>query len=437
MGPVAALLLCSRVARAWLAPSASRRPFHRAAGGAGADDWPALWESLASDEELRRAFGKSPLVLRRAAKGCRITLGALGDCVDADATSLDDAARVVSDGGTWSNSELSDGDGPFERVLASMRGRTVLFNHAGAAFPSLLGPACAAALDAFELPVGVNVYCSGSGLETSAPPHSDRQEVFVVQCSGRKRWVVYEPPAVDVAPDADPFSRGKGGDALDEGALTVVFDDVLNAGDVLYVPAGAPHATSTTSKSSLHLTFGVVCSSNFGLSVDSLRVAARSARPSGDPLDDPAALRELDPALYAALDAPLPLGRFLGRDVAAGAFEADAARALGDALAREPLAAYRAGLGFEAPDAAAVADAARRIAAHHGKLLDEQRRAYAADAAAEPASSRVAAHLDALGALVDDLWTAGRASGLAARIAGAKVVVRDRPRAARGDDVPG
>ena len=108
-------------------------------------------------------------VLRRAAKGCRITLGALGECVDADATSLDDAARVVADGGTWSNSELSDGDGPFERVLASMRGRTVLFNHAGAAFPSLLGPACAAALDAFELPVGVNVYCSGSGLATSAP----------------------------------------------------------------------------------------------------------------------------------------------------------------------------------------------------------------------------------------------------------------------------
>ena len=50
-----------------------------------------------------------------------------------------------------------------------MRGRTVLFNHAGAAFPGLLGPACAAALDAFELPVGVNVYCSGSGLATSAP----------------------------------------------------------------------------------------------------------------------------------------------------------------------------------------------------------------------------------------------------------------------------
>ena len=113
-------------------------------------------------------------------------------------------------------------------------------------------------------------------------------------------------------------------------------------------------------------------------------------------------------------------------------------RALAAALAREPLAAYRAGLGFEAPDAAAVADAARRIAAHHGKLLDEQRRAYAADAAAEPASARVAAHLDALGALVDDLWTAGRASGLAARIAGATVVVRDRPREVpRGDDVPG
>ena len=36
-------------------------------------------------------------------------------------------------------------------------------NHAGAAFPALLGEACLAAVDAFETPVGVNVYCSAGG----------------------------------------------------------------------------------------------------------------------------------------------------------------------------------------------------------------------------------------------------------------------------------
>ena len=210
--------------------------------------------------------------------------------------------------------------------------------------------------------------------------------------------------------------------------MTVVFDDVLHAGDVLYVPAGAPHATSTTSKSSLHLTFGVVCSSNFGLSVDSLRVAARSARPSGDPLDDPAALRELDPALFHALDAPLPLGAFLGRGAETDADFAAACRAaLSAALALEPLATYRGAIGLRPPDAAAVDAAAARIRRHHAALLDEQRRVYAdADDATAAAEDRVSAHLDALGALVDELWSP-RLDALEARIGAATVVFRDRP----------
>ena len=126
---------------------------------------------------------------------------------------------------------------------------------------SRLGAPCAAAVLAFDLPVGANCYASGPGLDTSAPPHSDRQEVFVVQCSGKKRWVVYEPPAYDLDPERDPFSRGKGDDALETDGLRVVFDGVLGAGDLLYVPAGFPHETTTTGERapSLHVTFGVMC----------------------------------------------------------------------------------------------------------------------------------------------------------------------------------
>ena len=216
-----------------------------------------------------------------------------------------------------------------------------------------------------------------------------------------------------------------------------LFDSDLRPGDVLYVPAGFPHATSTASKSSLHLTFGLAPCDSFGLAVGSLRRVAdrearktreRAAAAADDPLDDPAALRELDPALFHALDAPLPLGAFLGRGAETDADFAAACRAaLSAALALEPLATYRGAIGLRPPDAAAVDAAAARIRRHHAALLDEQRRVYAdADGATAAAEDRVSAHLDALGALVDELWSP-RLDALEARIGAATVVFRDRP----------
>jgi len=91
---------------------------------------------------------------------------------------------------------------------------------------------------------------------------------------------------------------------LNERALAVILDVVLKPGDALYVPAGFPHATATADADSLHLTFGFLPCSNFGLSVDSLRVAARGPRAAYDPLDDPPPLplppRPMQPRL------PLP-----------------------------------------------------------------------------------------------------------------------------------
>ena len=108
----------------------------------------------------------------------------------------------------------------------------MLLNHAGAAFPELLGGACIAALDAFEMPVGLNVYASGPGLAASAPPHTDRQEVVVAQCAGKKRWRVFRPPSVSDQPERDPYARGKGSDVLDEDSLICLLDAVLEERDV-------------------------------------------------------------------------------------------------------------------------------------------------------------------------------------------------------------
>ncbi len=112
-------------------------------------------------------------------------------------------------------------------------------------------------------------------MRTSAPPHTDRQDVLVVQMEGAKRWRVFTPPTDgDVKPHADPFARGKGTDSLPlhtllegmEGRLgsELLMDIITREGDVLFIPAGFPHTTDTVEETddadydaSIHLTFNI------------------------------------------------------------------------------------------------------------------------------------------------------------------------------------
>ena len=121
------------------------------------------------------------------------------------------------------------------------------------------------------------MYVTAKGMRTSAPPHTDRQDVIAVQMEGAKRWRVFTPPADgDVKPNADPFARGKGEDSLplhvllegQEGRLKtdLLMDVVLRKGDILFIPAGFPHTTDTVEEreedaaeydASVHLTFNI------------------------------------------------------------------------------------------------------------------------------------------------------------------------------------
>jgi len=119
------------------------------------------------------------------------------------------------------------------------------------------------------------MYVTARGMRTSAPPHTDRQDVLVVQMEGAKRWRVFTPPTDgDVKPNADPFARGKGLDNLPlhvllegtEGRLgsELLMDVTLSEGDVLFIPAGFPHTTDTVEETtdadydaSIHLTFNI------------------------------------------------------------------------------------------------------------------------------------------------------------------------------------
>ncbi|HEX2050873.1 MAG TPA: cupin domain-containing protein [Actinomycetota bacterium] len=81
----------------------------------------------------------------------------------------------------------------------------------------------------------VNAYVTPPGAR-GFDVHRDDHDVFVLQISGTKHWLVY---------DRDEPER-------------VVVDRPLERGACLYVPEGFPHAARTTHDASAHLTVGVL-----------------------------------------------------------------------------------------------------------------------------------------------------------------------------------
>lgn len=90
----------------------------------------------------------------------------------------------------------------FSEVEYALERGTVIFNSAGAHIPRLAG-ANLATTDATSLPCAINIYVTAPGKKTSAPPHTDKQDVVVVQTTGRKHWKVYSPPDPSLKPMAD------------------------------------------------------------------------------------------------------------------------------------------------------------------------------------------------------------------------------------------
>ena len=79
--------------------------------------------------------------------------------------------------------------------------------------------------------------------------HCDTHDVIVLQVYGRKYWRIYEggrphPLKVDIAPN-------------EEAPQKVVWEGMLEDGDVLYIPRGVWHEASAVGETTLHLTFGI------------------------------------------------------------------------------------------------------------------------------------------------------------------------------------
>jgi hypothetical protein len=94
------------------------------------------------------------------------------------------------------------------------------------------------------------------------PVHHDTHDVFVLQVSGEKRWLVYD-PALELPLKDQRYTDELGGPG------ETVQDLVLRPGDTLYLPRGWLHEALTSASDSLHVTIGV----NVATWIDAFRAA--------------------------------------------------------------------------------------------------------------------------------------------------------------------
>jgi hypothetical protein len=93
-----------------------------------------------------------------------------------------------------------------------------------------------------QIKMGVIVTTGQGGAFTL---HYDPEDLIILQVEGRKRWKIFGPPVVNpivgMAPPPPPPED------------TLLFDEILEAGDFLFLPAGNWHRCENESSRSLHL----------------------------------------------------------------------------------------------------------------------------------------------------------------------------------------
>ena len=277
-----------------------------------------------------------------------------------------------------------------------------------------------AMLEASGLPIWLNVYLSKPGLKRSTQLHTDKQDVLLVQCTGRKRWRVYRPPPPADTPGHDPFARGKGTDSMTHRAEDLVVDTVMAPGQVLYIPAGFPHETDTVGEAetessaaaamqpSVHLTVGID-THLWGLSYAKMREVALNRARQATGLPGGLPLTNLPQPAWSVLHEALPVG-FLaapvltplcvgGRGAAVDLDDASAmlSKAMATDMARrmaeaepERFAAEASASADELVSTLGLLEVAQRMIAHHQAVLGVQASMYRRTAMMSPASG--AAH---------------------------------------------
>ncbi len=169
------------------------------------------------------------------------------------------AIRLAKGGGYFApevyTRNIKHGDESFDGVPDVQRITEEYRQGATVALPAIhrtwapLGMLCDTLQAQLDHAAHANVYIT-PGNARGFTPHYDVHEVFVLQIAGRKRWQLYEP--VIPLPHRTQLFRPE----LYTGQAPLA-EVELNAGDLLYLPRGVLHSTTTADSFSAHVTIGI------------------------------------------------------------------------------------------------------------------------------------------------------------------------------------
>lgn len=211
-----------------------------------------------------------------------------------------DSSRYTGSGGVGAtvNDQVID-DGVFELFSS---GHTVVLQGLHRFWPPLIDFAGALGAELGH-PVQINAYITPQASQGFAA-HYDVHDVFVLQIAGAKKWILHD----SVHPEPlrnQPWTQHRSA-VSSRAEETPLSDDVLEAGDVLYVPRGYIHSAEALGDISVHLTIGVQGYTRYDILEALVDIAAddrslRQVLPLGTDIVDSEELRGEVAATIAAL----------------------------------------------------------------------------------------------------------------------------------------
>jgi ribosomal protein L16 Arg81 hydroxylase len=100
----------------------------------------------------------------------------------------------------------------------------------------------------FRIGIRANLY-AGWRTDQGFELHYDNHDTFILQVAGRKHWKVYRPTRL--------YPLDKDVEHAEEPIEEPIWDNILNDGDMLYIPRGWWHVVHPIDEPTLHLTVGL------------------------------------------------------------------------------------------------------------------------------------------------------------------------------------
>ena len=224
-------------------------------------DFDALVAPIGADAFFSKYWEREHLILHRGQPTFYQSLITVTDLetLISDSDARYPAIRLAKGGGYFSaesyTRDIRHGDVNFIGVPNIKRIAEEYRRGATIALPAMhrtwgpLGLLCDAMQRQLDHPAHANGYIT-PGNAAGFTPHYDVHEVFVLQIAGEKRWSIYS-PVIPLPHRSQPCTP-----EAYTGQSPIAQVD-LRAGDLLYLPRGFLHSTTTSDRFSAHVTVGI------------------------------------------------------------------------------------------------------------------------------------------------------------------------------------